>query len=218
MGAPGTGELFVNEFGYKQDATPGSRYTWVRLGAMYNNSTFHDFTKSVEDGGLVQGAIGPTVDGNAGFYLLADRQIWQPAPGSATTAYRGLYAGATVMYARPRTTPITQYYEGRLYAKAPFASRPRDLVSLVAYYQVNSPYLVDNLNTLNETDIRKVRTGRRPSISWPVSGPKFKSPPPHYTRILRRVYSSFTGHPYPHSNECIKFRHLFKPLEERHYV
>jgi hypothetical protein len=53
------------------------------------------------------------------------------------------------MYARPQTTPITQYYEGRLYMKAPFASRPKDLVSLVAYYQVNSPYLVDNLNTLN---------------------------------------------------------------------
>ncbi|HEV2840394.1 MAG TPA: carbohydrate porin [Chthoniobacterales bacterium] len=151
VGAPGTGELFVNEFGYKEDATPGSRYTWLRLGAMYNNSTFHDFTKSVEDGGLVQGAIGPMVDGNAGFYLLADQQIWQPAPDSATTAYRGLYAGATVMYARPRTTPITQYYEGRLYAKAPFPSRPKDLVSLVAYYQVNSPFLVDNLNTLNAT-------------------------------------------------------------------
>lgn len=153
VGAPGTGVLFVNEFGYKQDSSPGSRYTWVRFGAMYNNSTFHDFTKSVADGGLVQGAIGPTIDGNAGFYLLGDQQIWQAAPDSAVTAYRGLYAGATVMYARPQTTPITQYYEGRLYAKAPFMSRPKDLVSLVAYYQVNSPYLVDNLNTLNVAGI-----------------------------------------------------------------
>ena len=149
VGAPGTGELFVNEFGYKQDATPTSLYTWVRVGGMYNNSTFHDFTKSVADGGLVQGAIGPTVDGNGGFYLLGDQQIWQSMPGSATTASPGLYAGATIMYARPQTTPITQYYEGRLYLKAPFESRPKDLVSLVAYYQVNSPHLVDNLNTLH---------------------------------------------------------------------
>jgi len=59
VGAPGTRELFVNEFGYKQDATPRSFYTWARVGVMYNNSTFHDFTKSVADGGLVQGAIGP---------------------------------------------------------------------------------------------------------------------------------------------------------------
>jgi porin len=149
IGAPGTGELFVNEFGYKQDSAPDALYTWTRAGVMYNNSTFHDFTKSVAEGGLVQGAIGPTRKGNAGFYLLADQQIWQPAPGAASTAYRGLYVGGTIMYARPETTPITQYYEGRLFVKAPFASRPKDLVSLVAYYQVNSPYFVDNLNTLN---------------------------------------------------------------------
>jgi porin len=149
VGAPGTGELFVDESGYKQDATPSSLYTWARLGVMYNNSTFHDFTKSVADGGLVQGAIGPTKDGNAGFYLLADQQIWQLAPDSTNAASRGLYAGATIMYARPQTTPITQYYEGRLYMKAPFESRPKDLVSLVFFYQVNSPYLVEHLNTLN---------------------------------------------------------------------
>jgi porin len=149
VGAPGTRELFVDEFGYRQNAAPSSLFTWARLGVMYNNSTFHDFTKSVADGGLVQGPIGPTKDGNAGFYLLVDQQIWQSAPDSTNAASRGLYAGATIMYARPQTTPITQYYEGRLYMKAPFASRPKDLVSLVAYYQVNSPYLVDNLNTLN---------------------------------------------------------------------
>jgi porin len=149
VGAPGTRELFVDEFGYKQDATPSSLYTWARLGVMYNNSTFHDFTKSVAEGGLTPGAIGPTKDGNTGFYLLADQQIWQMAPDSAKTASRGLYAGGTIMYARADRTPITQYYEGRLYIKAPFESRPKDLVSLVAYYQVNSPYLVDNLNTLN---------------------------------------------------------------------
>src|SRR5688572_18826469 len=149
VGAPGTGELFVNEFGYRQDAKPSARYAWGRAGVMYNNSTFHDFTKSVAEGGLVQGPIGPTREGNLGFYLLGDRQIWQVAPDSAGTAYRGLYAGATIMYARPETTPITEYYEGRLYMKSPFRSRPKDLVSIVGYYQVNSPYLVDNLNTLN---------------------------------------------------------------------
>ena len=72
---------------------------------MYNNSTFDDFTKSVADGGLVQGAIGPTKEGNAGFYLLTDQQLWQSAPDSASTVSRGLDAGATNMYARPQTTP-----------------------------------------------------------------------------------------------------------------
>ena len=149
IGAPGTGELFVDEFGYRRDATATSPYAWGRAGVIYNDSTFHDFTKSVAHGGLVQGAIGPTLDGNAGFYLLGDQQIWQSAPDSAATASRGLYAGGTIMYALPDRTPITQYYEGRLYMKAPFDSRPKDLVSLVAYYQVNSPYLVANFNTLH---------------------------------------------------------------------
>lgn len=149
IGAPGTRELFVDEIGYKQEATPTSLYTWARFGAIYNNSTFHDFTKSVADGGLVRGPMGPTVDGNAGFYFLADQQIWQFAPGAPGRAARGIYVGTTMMYARPQETPITQYYELRLYSKGPFDSRPTDLVSLDMFYQVNSPYYVANLNTLN---------------------------------------------------------------------
>ena len=46
---------------------------------MYNNSTFHDFTKSVADGGL-SGSDRSDAGGNLGFYLLGDRQIWQAAP------------------------------------------------------------------------------------------------------------------------------------------
>jgi porin len=149
VGAPGTGELFANELGYKQVSTPDSLYTWGRAGVLVNNSTFHDFTRSAAEGGLVRGPIGPTREGNAAFYLLADQQLWQSAPGSASTAGRGLYVGGTAMYARPETTAITQYYEGRVYLKGPFASRPKDLVSIVGYYSVHSPYLVDNLRTLN---------------------------------------------------------------------
>ena len=168
---------------------------------MYNNSTFHDFTKSVADGGLVQGPIGPTREGNYGFYLLADQQIWQSAPDSAKTAYRGLYAGATVMYARPQTTPITQYYEGRLYMKAPFASRPKDLVSLVGYYQVNSPYLVDNLNTLNAArDIREagnmVGDRRLPGESQ-ARGLPHPRPQLHGESFAGILLWSFAGEPFP---------------------
>lgn len=150
VGAPGTRALFVEEIGYKRRATPASRYTWARLGAMYNNSTFHDFTKSVADGGLMRGPIGPTVHGNAGFYFLADQQVWKPAASSPAAAGRGIYLGATFMYARPRTTAATRYYEGRLYSRGPFRSRPTDLTSLVVFRQVYSPHLVANLNTLHD--------------------------------------------------------------------
>ena len=60
-----------------------------------------------------------------------------------------MLAQQTCMRGRKRP-PITQYYDGRLYLKALLASRPKDLVSLVFFYQINSPYLVDNLNTLHD--------------------------------------------------------------------
>src|SRR6201988_123626 len=116
---------------------------------MYNNSTFHDYSKSVAAGGLVRGPIGPTIDGNSGFYFLADQQISQFTPNSPSSASRGIYIGGTAMYASPQATAANQYYEGRLYSKGPFDSRPTDLASLVLYRQVNSPYLVANLDTMN---------------------------------------------------------------------
>ena len=100
---------------------------------MYNNSTFHDFTKSVADGGLVQGAIGPTKEGNAGFYLLTDQQLWQSAPDSASTVSRGLYAGATLhdvgTYGKPETWSATFGYLARL--------RPGVSLSLGLNYTAN---------------------------------------------------------------------------------
>jgi len=38
VGAPRTSELFVNEFGYEQDATPSSLYTWARSGRQPQHS------------------------------------------------------------------------------------------------------------------------------------------------------------------------------------
>jgi len=166
VGAPGTRELFVDEIGYKRDATPSSLYSWARFGAMYNNSTFHDLTKSVADGGLVRGPIGPTKDGDCAFYFLADQQLWQFAPDSPSTAGRGLYVGVTGMYAQPQVTSVTQYYEGRVYSKGPFDSRPSDLASLVVYYQVNSPYLVANLDTMNDKGTYGARYSWSATISY----------------------------------------------------
>ena len=53
------------------------------------------------------------------------------------------------MYAQPQTTAVTQYYDARLYVRGPFDSRPTDLASVVVYRQVNSPYLVANLDTMH---------------------------------------------------------------------
>lgn len=131
---PGGKALYVNEAGYKRAAAPDNPYTWVRGGALYNTSQYVDYSRP-----------GKT-DTNTGAYFLADRQILQFDPSSPATAYRGLYAGVSAMWAAPSTNAITQYYEGRLYIISPFASRPKDQFGLVYNHQEFSPYLADMIN------------------------------------------------------------------------
>ncbi len=137
--APGDGVFLVNEVGYRREAAPGVPETWIRAAGMYNDARFTDFSRLASDPDA-------TLKGNAGTYVLADRQILQLAPGSAPSAYRGLYVGATFEYAPQRTTPISQYEEARIYAIGPFDARPTDLVSLVYDHQVFSRYIPDTLN------------------------------------------------------------------------
>jgi porin len=111
-----TGELLLQEFGYQRAAAPGKPQTWIRTGYGYNNSHY----ASLKNPG--------TTDKNHYWSFLADRQIWQMSPGAAT---RGLYAGFTVMQAPDEFNRFAEYYEGRLYLRAPFAGRPTDSASLI---------------------------------------------------------------------------------------
>jgi porin len=140
--APGDGVFLVDEVGYRREAAPGVPETWIRAAGMYNNARFTDYSRVALDAGA-------TVEGNEGVYVLADRQILQTAPGSALTAYRGLYVGGTFEYAPQRTTPISQYEEARLYSVGPFDKRPTDLVSFVYNHQVFSHYIADALNPVS---------------------------------------------------------------------
>ena len=118
FGVPGGRALFIDEVGYKQAAAPGVSGTWLRGGAIYNTSLYHNY----ETGGQSK---------NYGLYALADQQIVQLDPSSPDSAYRGIYIGATAMYAPPSTTIFSQYYEVRLYARGLFKGREKDQVSLV---------------------------------------------------------------------------------------
>lgn len=135
---PHTGGLFLDEFGYRNDAAPGSPQTWARFGAMYNTATFADYTRLATAG---------TTTGNSAFYFLADRQLSQVAPDSPYTAYRGIYAGMSVMYSPPEQVAYSQYYEARLYSIGLFDARPTDFISLVYNHNVFSHYLADFVNT-----------------------------------------------------------------------
>lgn len=132
----GTRALYVNEFGYKNEATPESREAWARIGTMYNTSSFINYTR-------ISSSPGSTSTGNFAAYLLVDRQLWQQTP---LTAYRGIYFGFSAMYASPRKTPISQYYEGRLYSIGPFDWRPTDMISLVYNHQGISSFLANEIN------------------------------------------------------------------------
>lgn len=140
---PQDGVFAVDEIGYRVDASPGVPQTWLRAAGMYNNSRFQDFTKLTTDPAA-------TLKGNAGAYVLGDRQLLQTAPGSPFTAYRGLYVGGTFEFAPAQTTPITQYWEGRVYSLGPFDSRPADIVSFVYSHQVFSRYIPDLLNPISQ--------------------------------------------------------------------
>ncbi len=115
---PNAGVLYIGELGNQRNAADGVAQRWIRAGAAYNTSRYASFEKP-----------GTRVDHNAFYYLLGDRQVWQMAPSSSPA--RGLYVGASAMYAPPDANAVNQYYELRLYGKGLFESRPYDLISLV---------------------------------------------------------------------------------------
>ena len=126
--------LAMNELGYKNEAAPNIPSTWIRAGAQYNTSKFVNYQ------------TGGTTTGVGAGYFLADRQLWQIAPQSPFTAYRGIYAGVSAMYAPPENNAFSQYYEGRLYYIGLFDSRPRDQLVLVYSHNVFSRYAADLAN------------------------------------------------------------------------
>jgi porin len=127
----GANAVYLNELGYKVAAGSDRLSTWVRGGAVYNSSLYHDFAT----GGMST---------KSGFYLLGDQQILQFAPGSAPG--RGLYVGASAMYTPPETSIFSQYYEARLYGVGPFDARPRDFVSVVYSHNEISKFAANPVN------------------------------------------------------------------------
>jgi porin len=132
---PNAGFVAENEVGYKTEAAPGVKQTWLRIGNIYNSSPFNNLS-----------GVTP-VSGGDSVYVLGDRQLWQVAPGQASTAYRGLYAGASFMYAPPDIAAFSQYYEARLYTFGLFDSRPQDMISLVYSHNEMSRSLTGAINS-----------------------------------------------------------------------
>lgn len=130
---PGGRALYLDEIGYQTPSSVDRGASWFRAGVIRNTSRYpvlgSDRTKH-----------------KTGYYALIDRQILQTEAKSAETAYKGVYVGASVMYAPPSTSIFSQYYELRAYAKGAFASRPHDTMTLVYTHQVTSHRYASQLN------------------------------------------------------------------------
>jgi porin len=131
---PSPRELFIDEIGYKNEAAPGSLFTWLRAEGYYNTTRYYNF----------QANNGSYTD-NGAFSIFGDQQIWQAEPDSPHTAYKGVYVGATFGWNKPQVSAFSQDYEARIYSFGLFG-RPRDQIALSFQHLVTSPYLAGLTN------------------------------------------------------------------------
>jgi porin len=134
---PAPRELFLNEFGYRNQAAPGDPSTWVRADFFYNNTPYNNLQYST--------AAAPTYTDNRGFQFLIDRQIWQSEPDSPFTAYKGVYLGTTLGHVIPQAAALPWDFQGRIYTYGLFG-RPRDQLAFNFEHEIYSPYIVDPSN------------------------------------------------------------------------
>lgn len=125
---PGNGLLKLGEVGYQRASSASAHQVWVRAGYMSNGTLY---TNRI---------TGAKASGNYCAYVLADYQLTRPHDRSPGL---GLYVGGSVMTVPERFNAYSRYYEARLYARAPFSSRPGDVLSLVASYRAHSRYVTD---------------------------------------------------------------------------
>jgi len=134
---PGTKLLSINEVGYKTQLGGFTPFTWLRADLLYNTSTFTDYSKLLTD------PANATKKGSYGLAVLLDRQVWQQAPGSPRSAYRGIYVGGNYMYGQKEVVPFSHYFQAQSYWIGPFNSRSTDMISVVYVHNVVSKPLHD---------------------------------------------------------------------------
>jgi porin len=126
----GNGLLLINEAGYQRPSSATHALTWFRAGYMHNSTPY------------TNRETGRKEPGNYCAYVLVDYQTRKP--DSASPA-RGLFVGGTAMTVPSRVNAYDRYYEGRLYQRGPFSSRPTDVVAVIASYRDHSHFFTDSL-------------------------------------------------------------------------
>ncbi len=128
--------LLINEAGYQRASSATSNQVWFRAGYLHNSTLY------------MNRVTGRMESGNYCAYLLSDFQLLQTNPQNPG---HGLFAGGTVMTAPAKFNSYSRYYEARLYQKAPFQSRPDDVLSFVGAYRTHSEHTTGKLAALGQT-------------------------------------------------------------------
>ncbi len=122
--------LLINEVGYRRPSSQVTHETWFRAGYMRNSTLY------------TNPATGQKQPGNFCGYILMDYQVRKPDPQHPG---HGVYVGASAMTVPATLNAYARYYEVRLYQKAPFRSRPGDVLSFVASHTGYSRSVTDHL-------------------------------------------------------------------------
>jgi porin len=132
----GNGLLLINEVGFQRASSARTRQTWFRAGYLWNS------TLSTNKG------TGEQEDGNYCVYGLIDLQLRRRDPARPA---QGLYLGGSAMTVPSKFNAYDRCYELRVYQRAPFASRPTDVLTFIASYRGHSKYVTDALAAQGKT-------------------------------------------------------------------
>jgi porin len=132
----GNGLLLINEAGYQRPSSAAAPQAWLRIGFMHNRTRY------------TSRSTGDKESSNYCACVLMDYQLRMPDPQSPG---RGLYLGGTAMTVPPEFNRYDKYYEARLYQRGPFASRPTDVLTLVAGYRGHSKHFTESLVAQGKT-------------------------------------------------------------------
>jgi porin len=113
LSVPGARALFINEFGYKRAASPNDSSLWLRIGTLYNTSSYARFN-----------APTPAPD-NYEFYLAGTWQLTRPWHDG-----RGLYVDSKFDWSPADRNAINRAFQVSAFYVGPFASRPFDMLAV----------------------------------------------------------------------------------------
>ncbi|WP_313442498.1 carbohydrate porin [Novosphingobium sp.] len=111
---PGAKALFIQEVGLRRPSSSDSRQIWLRAGASYNTTLYDRLD-------------GAGQERNWSAYALADYQVYQP---DKAMAYKGIYLGASALFAKDTVNVYKRSLEARVYALGLVPGRPLDQVTV----------------------------------------------------------------------------------------